>query len=107
MLLQVKASDTLTSVAARFDTTPSELAKMNRLATRLVFPGQVLFVPDKRPGGQAGQTTPDTSLEGQDSEGQDDGDPTSPKASAGDGDCPGEDKGKDSCHCCCGMAPHV
>jgi len=47
-VVQVKDSDTLTSVAARFDTTPSELAKMNRLATRLVFPGQVLFVPDRR-----------------------------------------------------------
>lgn len=84
----MKASDTLTSVAARFDTTPSELAKMNRLATRLVFPGQVLYVPDKRP---AGSTTPPTSLDAQDSESQEDGDSTSPKPSAdGDG---AEDKG--------------
>ncbi|GLH04465.1 Oxidation resistance protein 1, partial [Gryllus bimaculatus] len=43
----VSAHDTLTSVAARFDTTPSELAEINRLATRLVFPGQVLQVPLK------------------------------------------------------------
>ncbi|CAH0556672.1 unnamed protein product [Brassicogethes aeneus] len=37
--------DTLTSVAARFDTTPSELTKLNRLATPYIFPGQSLFVP--------------------------------------------------------------
>ncbi|XP_063223765.1 oxidation resistance protein 1 isoform X4 [Bacillus rossius redtenbacheri] len=43
----VEPSDTLMSVAARFDTTPSELTKLNRLTTRLVFPGQVLHVPDK------------------------------------------------------------
>ncbi|XP_073985556.1 TLD domain-containing protein mustard isoform X10 [Rhodnius prolixus] len=43
----VEASDTLTSVAARFDTTPSELAKLNRLASRTVFPGQIIRVPDK------------------------------------------------------------
>lgn len=92
MVLQVKASDTLTSVAARFDTTPSELAKMNRLATRLVFPGQVLYVPDKRP---AGSTTPPTSLDAQDSESQEDGDSTSPKPSA-DGDGQGEDTGNHS-----------
>ncbi|XP_024080710.1 nuclear receptor coactivator 7 isoform X3 [Cimex lectularius] len=44
---KVESSDTLTSVAARFDTTPSELAKLNRLASRTVFPGQVIRVPDK------------------------------------------------------------
>ncbi|CAB0019069.1 unnamed protein product, partial [Nesidiocoris tenuis] len=43
----VEASDTLTSVAARFDTTPSELCKINRLAARTVFPGQVIRVPVK------------------------------------------------------------
>ncbi|XP_034232568.1 nuclear receptor coactivator 7 isoform X15 [Thrips palmi] len=80
----VKASDTLTSVAARFDTTPSELAKMNRLATRLVFPGQVLFVPDKKGAKQAPGATLDTSLDGQDSEGAEDGDASSPKPSSGD-----------------------
>ncbi|XP_066261689.1 oxidation resistance protein 1 isoform X2 [Euwallacea similis] len=37
--------DTLTSVAARFDTTPSELTKVNRLATPYIFPGQQLYVP--------------------------------------------------------------
>jgi LysM repeat protein len=43
----VEATDTLTSVAARFDTTPSELAILNRLPSRTVFPGQVIRVPDK------------------------------------------------------------
>lgn len=37
--------DTLTSVAARFDTTPSELTKLNRLGTPYIFPGQQLYVP--------------------------------------------------------------
>ena len=37
----VHGSDTLTSVAARFDTTPSELVSLNKLNSRLIFPGQV------------------------------------------------------------------
>jgi LysM repeat protein len=42
----VKASDTLTSVAACIDMTPGELAKLNKLPQRLpLFPGQVLYVP--------------------------------------------------------------
>lgn len=44
---QVAASDTLAGIAARFYTTPSELAKMNRLSSRLIFPGQVLYVPKR------------------------------------------------------------
>lgn len=43
----VSANDTLTSIAARFDTTPSELTKLNKLSTRYVYPGQVIAVPDK------------------------------------------------------------
>jgi LysM repeat protein len=57
---QVEASDTLTSVAARFDTTPSELTKLNRLTTRLIFPGQVLYVPNKQAAGAAGDEGPGT-----------------------------------------------
>ncbi|XP_023727828.1 oxidation resistance protein 1 isoform X5 [Cryptotermes secundus] len=57
----VKASDTLTSVAARFDTTPSELTKLNRLTTRLIFPGQVLYVPDKQGSGTSGDERPGTN----------------------------------------------
>ncbi|XP_050433175.1 nuclear receptor coactivator 7 isoform X3 [Adelges cooleyi] len=45
---KVEASDTLASVAARFDTTPSELAILNRLPSRTVFPGQIIRVPDKK-----------------------------------------------------------
>jgi len=59
----VEASDTLTSVAARFDTTPSELTKLNRLATRLIFPGQVLYVPNKQGAGAAGSDGPGTSAD--------------------------------------------
>ncbi|XP_011140266.1 oxidation resistance protein 1 isoform X7 [Harpegnathos saltator] len=50
--------DTLTSVAARFDTTPSELSKLNRLGSTFIYSGQQLWVPAKgegRPGG--GPTT--------------------------------------------------
>uniref|UniRef100_T1JKI4 Oxidation resistance protein 1 n=1 Tax=Strigamia maritima TaxID=126957 RepID=T1JKI4_STRMM len=43
----VKSSDTLTGIAARYDTTPSELVKLNRLASRFIFPDQILFVPAK------------------------------------------------------------
>jgi LysM repeat protein len=60
---QVEASDTLTSVAARFDTTPSELTKLNRLTTRLIFPGQVLYVPNKQGAGAAGNEGPGTSAD--------------------------------------------
>ncbi|XP_033227948.1 oxidation resistance protein 1 isoform X3 [Belonocnema kinseyi] len=42
--------DTLTSVAARFDTTPSELSKLNRLGSTFVYSGQQLWVPAKGEG---------------------------------------------------------
>ncbi|XP_047107713.1 nuclear receptor coactivator 7 isoform X7 [Schistocerca piceifrons] len=51
----VAANDTLTSVAARFDTTPSELAKLNRLGARLIFPGQVLRVPLRGPAADSAE----------------------------------------------------
>lgn len=41
----VQDRDTLTSVAAKFYTTPSELTKLNRLGTPYIFPGQQLYVP--------------------------------------------------------------
>jgi LysM repeat protein len=43
----VKDRDTLTSVAARFDTTPSELTQLNRLGSSFIYSGQILLVPDK------------------------------------------------------------
>lgn len=45
--LQVGNRDTLTSVAARFDTTPSELTSLNKLNSSFIYAGQQLFVPDK------------------------------------------------------------
>lgn len=44
---QVGNRDTLTSVAARFDTTPSELTGLNKLNSNFIYPGQQLLVPDK------------------------------------------------------------
>ncbi|KAG8195324.1 hypothetical protein JTE90_028466 [Oedothorax gibbosus] len=63
---KVANSDTLAGIAARFDTTPSELAKLNRLSARMVFPGQQLFVPEKKnkgteeEGGGEGQESSDS-----------------------------------------------
>nr|XP_031825542.1 oxidation resistance protein 1 isoform X5 [Nomia melanderi] len=55
----VSDRDTLTSVAARFDTTPSELSKLNRLGSTFIYPGQQLWVPAKGEGRQGGGTTAD------------------------------------------------
>ncbi|XP_063394527.1 oxidation resistance protein 1 isoform X21 [Cydia fagiglandana] len=57
----VRDRDTLTSLAARFDTTPSELTKLNRLATQFIFPGQRLLVPDKKKGGDKDSDGPSES----------------------------------------------
>ncbi|XP_076284047.1 TLD domain-containing protein mustard isoform X5 [Lasioglossum baleicum] len=51
--------DTLTSVAARFDTTPSELSKLNRLGSTFIYSGQQLWVPAKGEGRQGGGTAAD------------------------------------------------
>ncbi|XP_032676389.1 oxidation resistance protein 1 isoform X2 [Odontomachus brunneus] len=51
--------DTLTSVAARFDTTPSELSKLNRLGSTFIYSGQQLWVPAKGEGRPGGGTTTD------------------------------------------------
>lgn len=45
--IQVGNRDTLTSVAARFDTTPGELTSLNKLNSSFIYPGQSLLVPDK------------------------------------------------------------
>ncbi|KAG1656909.1 Oxidation resistance protein 1 [Nymphon striatum] len=47
MQFTVAATDTLAGIAARFYTTPSELTKLNKLSSRLIFPGQVIYVPKK------------------------------------------------------------
>ncbi len=41
LLFQVSDRDTLRSIAAMFDTTPSELKKLNKLMSDMVFPGKV------------------------------------------------------------------
>ncbi|KOB76480.1 BmOXR1 protein, partial [Operophtera brumata] len=61
MTYTVRDRDTLTSLAARFDTTPSELAKLNRIATQIIFPGQTLLVPDKRKDGDKESDGPSES----------------------------------------------
>ncbi|XP_070533092.1 LOW QUALITY PROTEIN: oxidation resistance protein 1-like [Ptychodera flava] len=38
--------DSLDRIAAHHNTTPSELMRLNKLATRMIFPGQELYVPD-------------------------------------------------------------
>ncbi|XP_052701606.1 oxidation resistance protein 1-like isoform X5 [Crassostrea angulata] len=42
---KVSENDTLASIAAHFDTTPTELQKLNKMFTRNVFAGQTLYVP--------------------------------------------------------------
>ncbi|XP_044743492.1 oxidation resistance protein 1 isoform X3 [Chrysoperla carnea] len=63
----VNDRDTLTSVAARFDTTPSELTKLNRLVSSFIFPGQILRVPD-RSEQQLSSTDPHDSTHTNDSQ---------------------------------------
>ncbi|XP_029078316.1 oxidation resistance protein 1 isoform X1 [Monodon monoceros] len=42
----VESSDSLNSIALKFDTTPNELVQLNKLFSRAVVTGQVLYVPD-------------------------------------------------------------
>ncbi|XP_065091407.1 uncharacterized protein mtd isoform X11 [Ochlerotatus camptorhynchus] len=58
--------DTLTSLAARYDTTPSELTQLNRLASSFIYSGQQLLVPDKSAkfgAGSGGDGESDASTE--------------------------------------------
>ena len=41
---QVAQSDTLAKIALKFDSTPSELTRLNKLASRMIFQGQVCTV---------------------------------------------------------------
>ncbi|XP_029919644.1 oxidation resistance protein 1-like [Myripristis murdjan] len=43
---RVESRDTLNSIALKFDTTPNELVTLNKLFSRAVVPGKVLYVPD-------------------------------------------------------------
>ncbi|KAL3254020.1 hypothetical protein MRX96_054313 [Rhipicephalus microplus] len=49
----VKASDTLAGIGARFECTPGELTTINRLTSRLIFPGQTLYIPVNKQESQA------------------------------------------------------
>lgn len=44
-LYEVASTDSLARIALRFDTTPSELSRLNHLSSTLLYPGQSLFVP--------------------------------------------------------------
>lgn len=42
----VQSHDTLEKIAAHHDCTPGQLMKLNKLASRILFPGQKIFVPE-------------------------------------------------------------
>ncbi|GIY36016.1 oxidation resistance protein 1 [Caerostris extrusa] len=44
---QVQPSDTLEGIAIRYNITPSELTVLNKLNSRVVFPGQTIYIPEK------------------------------------------------------------
>ena len=46
---EVSGSETLNSIAAKYDTIPSRLAEHNKLSSRLIFPGQKLRIPPPEP----------------------------------------------------------
>lgn len=61
--LQVGNRDTLTSLAARFDTTPGELTSLNKLNSSFIYPGQSLLVPDKT-AASSGENISDAASDG-------------------------------------------
>lgn len=89
---QVGNRDTLTSVAARFDTTPSELTGLNKLNSSFIYPGQVLLVPDKSAGGSVDGSASD-GTDGADSCGGPRGGDDKPRKVSSD-EIPLEEKGK-------------
>ncbi|TRY95549.1 hypothetical protein DNTS_021475 [Danionella cerebrum] len=52
----VESRDTLNSIALKFDTTPNELVQLNKLFSRNVVPGQVLYVRDPEYVSSAGSS---------------------------------------------------
>ncbi|KAK7158179.1 hypothetical protein R3I93_009396 [Phoxinus phoxinus] len=52
----VESRDTLNSISLKFDTTPNELVQLNKLFSRNVVPGQVLYVPDPEYASSAGSS---------------------------------------------------
>jgi len=47
-LLQARPEESLTAVAVRYNTTPSELRRLNRLMSDMIHPGQVALVISQR-----------------------------------------------------------
>lgn len=43
------SQDTMNTIALKFNVTPNELVQMNKLYSRVVVPGQTLYVPDSPP----------------------------------------------------------
>ncbi|XP_054713523.1 oxidation resistance protein 1-like isoform X2 [Uloborus diversus] len=43
----VQSSDSLEGIAARYNITPSELVTLNKISSRFVFPGQIIYIPEK------------------------------------------------------------
>lgn len=43
---QVAENDTIEKIALKWNTIPSEIQHLNRLVTRTIFPGQLIYVPD-------------------------------------------------------------
>lgn len=86
--------DTLTSVAARFDTTPSELTQLNRLGSSFIYSGQTLLVPDKskiKDDDSSSETSGDTDVSKDKSR----------KSSSNNDDIPQQEKGKQGAYICC------
>ncbi len=42
----VLSNDTIERIALKYNTVPSEIIRLNRLSMRMLYPGQVLYVPD-------------------------------------------------------------
>ncbi|XP_051880998.1 nuclear receptor coactivator 7-like isoform X2 [Pristis pectinata] len=47
------SQDTINTIALKFNVTPNELVQMNKLYSRVVVPGQTLYVPDTPPSAAA------------------------------------------------------
>lgn len=82
--------DTLTSVAARFDTTPSELTGLNKLNSNFIYPGQLLLVPDK----SAAAAADGSASDGTDGDGTSAGGADEKQRKVSSDEIPLEEKGK-------------
>lgn len=73
----------MTSLAARFDTTPSELTQLNRLASSFIYPGQQLQVPDKSKKSSEDDATSETSTKSLDQKSKESSDDLLPQDEKG------------------------